>query len=108
MARDGMCLQGSLTVHARGCLSYPLHLPRFAITLPAARAKPTASHLPHEETSPPSPSWPLLECLQMYGGQGGGADWVQLQRAYDYTLDQVGQDIASGVIWQEYVTFLKV
>ena len=44
----------------------------------------------------------------MHNNQGSGQDMVQVQRAYDYTLDQIGLDIAAGVVWQEYIAFLKV
>eukprot|EP00191_Tetraselmis_sp_GSL018_P003858 CAMPEP_0177599148 /NCGR_PEP_ID=MMETSP0419_2-20121207/12809_1 /TAXON_ID=582737 /ORGANISM="Tetraselmis sp., Strain GSL018" /LENGTH=595 /DNA_ID=CAMNT_0019091803 /DNA_START=119 /DNA_END=1903 /DNA_ORIENTATION=- len=44
---------------------------------------------------------------KMNDGRGGSGDAVQVQKAYEYTLDQVGCDVAAGVVWQEYINFLK-
>ena len=31
----------------------------------------------------------------------------ELRRSYEYTLDRIGVDAGSGVIWQEYIAFLQ-
>jgi hypothetical protein len=44
----------------------------------------------------------------MNDGRGGSGDAIQVQKAFEYTLDQIGFDISAGVIWQDYINFLKV
>mmetsp|Transcript_19714 Transcript_19714/g.54740 ORF Transcript_19714/g.54740 Transcript_19714/m.54740 type:complete len:821 (-) Transcript_19714:318-2780(-) len=58
------------------------------------------------------PSVELWRCYlqfmkKTFDGRGGGGDAVQIQKAFEYTLEQIGCDISAGVIWQEYIAFLK-
>eukprot|EP00873_Tetraselmis_striata_P025377 jgi/Tetstr1/445641/TSEL_003446.t1 len=58
------------------------------------------------------PSVDLWRCYlqfikKMNDGRGGSGDAVQVQKAFEYTLNQIGNDLAAGVIWQDYISFLK-
>lgn len=33
---------------------------------------------------------------------------IEIKQAFEFTLDRIGQDINSGSIWLEYITFLVV
>lgn len=37
-------------------------------------------------------------------GTGG---LTELRKSYEYTLERVGADSSSGVLWQEYISFLQ-
>ena len=32
---------------------------------------------------------------------------IETRRAFEFTLERIGQDLNSGSLWQEYLTFLQ-
>ncbi len=46
-------------------------------------------------------------CLQI--NQQKGADGLpEIRKAFEFTVEKMGTDIASGPLWQEYIAFLEV
>lgn len=37
----------------------------------------------------------------------GNAGLLGVKKAYEFTLDKIGQDLNAGNIWQEYINFLE-
>lgn len=37
----------------------------------------------------------------------GAESVIEIRRAFEFTLDRIGQDMNAGSIWQEYVNFLQ-
>ena len=38
----------------------------------------------------------------------GAAGLLEVRQAYEFTLEVLGHDVASGPIWNEYLSFLQV
>lgn len=46
-------------------------------------------------------------CSQVNEAKPANEGVAEVRKAYEYTLDRVGQDINAGALWQEYVAFLQ-
>jgi hypothetical protein len=49
----------------------------------------------------------LLRYIKRSNEETGPAGIAQLRAAYAFSLETVGQDMAAGPLWQEYINFLQ-
>jgi hypothetical protein len=51
----------------------------------------------------------LLPAMALQLNEPRGAEGLtEIRQAYEFTLERLGQDLHSGSLWQEYITFLQV
>lgn len=59
---------------------------------------------------PPAPTFPPCPAHALPGEQlnepRGAAGLPEIRQAYEFTLDRLGQDSASGGVWLDYLAFL--
>ena len=51
----------------------------------------------------------VVACGRLQINQPKGADGLpEIRKAFEFTVEKMGADIASGPLWQEYIAFLEV
>lgn len=51
----------------------------------------------------------MVAWVRLQINQPKGADGLpEIRKAFEFTVEKMGADIASGPLWQEYIAFLEV